>query len=289
MTDAGTLSICATPIGNLGDITIRVLETLKTVDFIAAEDTRHSRKLLDHYGIKKPLVSYHEHNEKQRTAELILRLKKGENAALISDAGMPGISDPGQILISKCVEEGLRIDVLPGPNAALTALVLSGLPTDSFVYLGFLPTNRGERKRILARMKDLPFTSIFYEAPHRLTRTLEDMLEVLDDRETVVTRELTKLHQTVHRGTLSSLLRTFRDNPAKGECCLLLAPYQEIQKEGQPEDWLKDLEVLESEGQDSKEAMKVVAKKYGISKRDIYKAKLNHEQSELNMNNKKRR
>lgn len=274
MPEKGTLYVCATPIGNLGDITLRVLETLKKVDFIAAEDTRHSRKLLDHYQIKTPLVSYHEHNEKHRTTELITRLKAGENWALISDAGMPGISDPGEVLINACMKENINIDVLPGANAAITALVLSGMPTDSFVYLGFLPSNRGERKRVLKTMTELPYTSIFYEAPHRITRTLEDILEVLGDRETVVAREITKLHQSVHKGLTSEILDQFQAIPPKGECCLLLAPFVQEIEQGQPSDWLEELRKLEIEGKDSKEAMKIIAKKRGISKREIYNARL---------------
>lgn len=274
MTEEGIMYICPTPIGNLGDITLRVIETLKSVDFIAAEDTRHSRKLLTHYDIKTPLLSYHQHNERHRAAELIHRLKKGEKGALISDAGMPGISDPGQILIKQCLEEGIRIDVLPGPNAALTALVLSGLPTDSFIYMGFLPTHNGQRKRILTNISKLPYTIILYEAPHRLIRTLKDILEILGDRETVVARELTKLHQTVYRGLTSELLAELENSSPKGECCLLLAPYDQKTLEGEPSEWLEELNKLESEGKENKEAMKEVARKYGISKREIYKAKL---------------
>lgn len=282
MLEKGILYVCATPIGNLGDITIRVLKTLKDVDFIAAEDTRHSRKLLEHYSIKTSLVSYHEHNEKHRTGELITRLQEGQNGALISDAGMPGISDPGSILIRKCLEENIKIDVLPGPNAAITALVLSGMPTDSFVYLGFLPLNKGDRKKKLEEAGILPYTIVFYEAPHRLTRTLKDILETIGDREGAVARELTKLHQTVHRGKISELLTGFQVTPPKGECCLLLAPYQEKKVEGTSSDWLMDLERLESQGRDSKEAMKEVAKKYGISKREIYKARLDDQNVEEN-------
>ncbi|MGI6450550.1 MAG: 16S rRNA (cytidine(1402)-2'-O)-methyltransferase [Desulfitobacteriia bacterium] len=277
MAEAGLLSICATPIGNLSDITLRVLETLKTVDFIAAEDTRHSRKLLNHYGIKTPLLSYYQHNERQRTAEIIQRLKKGENGALISDAGMPGISDPGQVLIQQCLAENIKIDVLPGPNAALTALVLSGMPTESFLYLGFLPSGKGERRQALAKVAELPYTLIFYEAPHRLLRTLEDILEILGEREAVVARELTKLHQTVHRGLISELLAEFRAVPVKGECCLLLAPYVEPPKASNPAVWLEELKKLETAGVDTKEAMKTVALEYGIRKRDIYQARLEDE------------
>ena len=276
MVEKGALYVCPTPIGNLADITLRVLDTLKQVDFIAAEDPRHSRKLLAHYKIKTLLISYHEHNERQRAAELIARLQQGQSGALISDAGMPGISDPGSVLIRQCIEKGIKIDVLPGPNAALTALVLSGMPTDSFLYLGFLPSKKKERQKILAEIAELPYTIILYEAPHRLQRTLQDILEVLGDREVAVARELTKLHQTVHRGAASDLLAEFEQTPAKGECCLLIAPAkgQEQVLKNQATDWLRDLEKLEAEGVTGKEALRLVAQKYGIGKNAIYKAKL---------------
>jgi len=275
MPETGTLFVCATPIGNLGDITLRVLEKLKEVDFIAAEDTRHSRKLLDHYKIRKPLISYHQHNERQRASEIIARLKNGEKAALVSDAGMPGISDPGQILIRQCLQEDITVDVLPGPNAAITALVLSGMPTDSFLFIGFLPPKKGERLEKIKKLSTIPHTVIFYEAPHKLTRTLQDILEVVGDRQTVVARELTKIHQSVYRGTVSQLLEKFQTGLPRGECCLLLAPYEEIIENSEPTDWLGEIARLESEGFDNKEAMKIVARKYGIPKRDIYKARIN--------------
>lgn len=274
MVESGTLYICPTPIGNLGDMTLRVLETLRQVDFIAAEDTRHSRKLLDHYKIDTALLSYHEHNERLRTEEIIARLRQGHNGALISDAGMPGISDPGEILIKRCIAEELKIDVLPGPNAAVTALVLSGLPADSFLYLGFLPMPKGERKRRIEQFARLPYTVVLYEAPHRLTRTLEDIKQVVGARNVVVTRELTKIHQSVYRGSIDQLIEKFRQTPPKGECCLLLEPYTESIDQGNPQMWLADLEKLQADGMDSKEAMKMVAKRYGISKRDIYKENL---------------
>lgn len=275
MPESGTLSICATPIGNLGDITLRVLETLKTVDFIAAEDTRHSRKLLDHYHIKTTLISYHEHNEKTRSEELIAILREGKNGALISDAGMPGISDPGYVLINRCRDEGIKIDVLPGANAALTALILSGMPADNFLFLGFLPSAKGERRKILKGIVDVPYTIIFYEAPHRITHTLEDILTILGDRKTAIARELTKMHQTVHRGLTSELLQELSVGHVKGECCLILAPEEKAIDPGEPSLWLRDLEELEKQGVDSKQAMKTVAKKYGLSKSVIYKARLN--------------
>jgi len=270
----GTLYVCATPIGNLGDITLRVLDILRSVNFIAAEDTRHSRKLLEHYAIKTPLISYHQHNERQRTGEIMAKLKEGQNVALISDAGMPGISDPGQILIKACIDEDIGVDVLPGPNAAITALVLSGMPTDSFLYIGFLPVKRGERQKILQNIKEVMSTVIIYEAPHKLSRTLQDIWDILGDRQAAVVRELTKIHQTVYRGRVSELLPKFAVVP-KGECCLILAPPPKKQETGSAASWLADLESLEATGMSSKEARKIVSQKYGVAKREIYKAILN--------------
>lgn len=274
MLQQGTLFVCPTPIGNLQDITLRVLDTLKKADLIAAEDTRHSRKLLNHYDISTHLLSYHEHNERKRLGEILDKLKDGKNVALISDAGMPGISDPGHVLIKKCQEENIKVDVLPGPNAALTALVLSGMPTDSFVYLGFLPTVKSERRKILERASTLTHTLIFYEAPHKMIRTLQDILEIMGDRKAVVTRELTKIHQNVHRGGVSLLIEEFKTKPPKGECCLLVEAYEEIIERGEPLLWLRDMKQIVLEGKDKKEAMKIVAKKFGISRRDVYKASL---------------
>jgi len=274
MLKQGTLFICATPIGNLEDITLRVLKTLKEADFIAAEDTRHSRKLLNHYDIKVPLISYHQHNEKQRSEELITRLKKGETGALISDAGMPGISDPGEILIKRCLEENINLDVLPGPNAALTALVLSGMPADAFLFLGFLPAKKSDRSKVLEQAASLSYTLILYVAPHKLTRTLREILETMGDRRAALTRELTKIHQTVYRATISKLLEEFQETPPRGECCLLLEPYTQENEPGDPSVWLADLEKTIMEGKSKMEAMKTVAQKYGVSKREIYKAAL---------------
>lgn len=272
--EKGTLYVCPTPIGNLGDITLRVLEVLREADVIAAEDTRHSRKLLEHFGITTPLTSYHQHNEKGKAPELIRRLQGGDVIALISDAGMPGISDPGQEVIRMCLSEKIPVDVLPGPNAGLTALVLSGLPNDHFIFHGFLPSTKSARRRELQGYAKLPFTQIFYEAPHRLVDTLADLLEVCGDREAVVVRELTKLHQTVHQGQLENLLAEFQMNTPRGEICVLLAPYKEVPLQGGPEDWKKEVEAGINQGLQPKEAMKCVAQKYGISKREVYKAVL---------------
>ncbi|ADY54543.1 Ribosomal RNA small subunit methyltransferase I [Syntrophobotulus glycolicus DSM 8271] len=273
----GSLYICATPIGNLSDVTLRVLDTLKKVHFIAAEDTRHSRILLNHYGIKVPLLSYHEHNERKRAEEIIEALKSGQDVALISDAGMPAISDPGQILIKRCQEEKISVDVLPGPNAALTALVLSGISTEHFLYLGFPPAGKSERRKLLEKIKELRFTLIFYEAPHRLLDTLQVMHTMLEDREAAVVRELTKIHQTVHKGKISELIQEFEQKAAKGECCIIISPAEDIQDHGDPDLWVKEYQDLKTQGMPPTEAMKRIAKKYGVSKREIYKATLDNE------------
>lgn len=278
--EKGTLYVCATPIGNLGDITLRVLEVLRGVDLIAAEDTRHSRKLLEHFGISTPLTSYHEHNEKGKAQQLVRRLQGGEAIAIISDAGMPGISDPGQEVIRLCLAEKVPVDVLPGPNAGLTALVLSGLPNEHFLFHGFLPSTQSARKRELLGYAKLPFTQIFYEGPHRLVDTLTNLLEICGDREAAVVRELTKLHQTVHRGQLSFLLEEFQVTPPRGEICILLAPYREQPAQGGAEEWQKEVEEAIHQGLKPSEAMKQVARKYGISKRDVYQATLEGKEAE---------
>ncbi len=274
MVQGGTLYICGTPIGNLGDITLRALEVLKNVDLIAAEDTRHSRKLMDHYGITTPLTSYHEHNEKGKTQELINRLEKGEAIALISDAGMPGISDPGQVVIQECLTRGIPVDVLPGANAALTALLLSGMPTEHFIFHGFLPAQGSQRKKELLNYAELPFTQIFYESPHRLRGTLKDMLEIFGSREGAVIREITKIHQSVHRGNLSELLKEFEENNPRGEICILTAPFEPVLPVGGREEWQEEVDVLLKQGMKPNVAMKEVAQKYGVSKREVYQALL---------------
>jgi 16S rRNA (cytidine1402-2'-O)-methyltransferase len=274
---SGALYVCATPIGNLGDITLRVLDILREVDLIAAEDTRHSRKLLDHFGIKTPLTSYHEHNEKGKAQELVSKLQSGASIALISDAGMPGISDPGKEVIQLCLEEGVTVDVLPGANAGLTALILSGMPNEHFLFHGFLPSHAGTRKKELANYARLPFTQIFYEGPHRLVDTLEDLAEVFGEREAAVVRELTKLHQSVHKGSLQELIDEFRLNSPRGEICILTAPYNEPLPTGGAEEWRQEVDALVRFGLKPNEAMKDVARKYGVSKREVYQAVLEQE------------
>lgn len=274
MLTKGTLYVCATPIGNLGDITLRVLDTLREVDLIAAEDTRHSRKLLQRYQINTPMISYHEHNEKKKSMELVEKLKSGQTIALISDAGLPGISDPGTEVINLCRAENIPVDVLPGANAALTALVLSGMPADHFSFHGFLPSSAGARNRGLEFLANLPQTQIFYEAPHRLVATLKAISEYFGDREAVVVRELTKLHQQVHRGSAIELKEFFEEIEPRGECCIIVAPYVSVKPTGGPEKWRLEVKERVNQGLSKKDAMKEVAKLYGVKKSEVYQALL---------------
>lgn len=216
------LFLVPTPIGNLGDITLRALEVLKSADVVAAEDTRHSGHLLQHFEIQKPLVSYHEHNEARRTQELIERLRKGETVAVISDAGMPGISDPGARLLAACIAEGLPYTVLPGPSAVITGLIGSGFPADAFYYGGFLPPKSGGRERELAAAAARQETSVFYESPHRLSKTLEAAVRILKDRPVCVARELTKTFEEYRTGTAAELLAHYTAHPPKGEITFLV-------------------------------------------------------------------
>src|SRR3954463_3832699 len=218
------LFIVATPIGNLDDITLRALEVLKSADLIAAEDTRHSGNLLRHFEIRKPLVSYHEHNEAMRSEELARRLAAGENVALITDAGMPGLSDPGARLIRKCIERGLTYTIIPGVSAILTALVGSGLGTESFCFRGFLPVKSGQRERELRVAIESEATSMFFESPYRILKTLTACAELMPDRQVCVARELTKKFEEFRRGTAAELLSHYTSRPAKGEITLVIAP-----------------------------------------------------------------
>lgn len=273
----GILYVCATPIGNLRDITLRVLETLREVDLIAAEDTRHSHNLMQYFQIKTPLTSYHEHNEKKKSLELVERLKDGQTIALVSDAGLPGISDPGCEVIRLCLKEGIPVDVLPGPNAAITALVLSGMPTEHFTFHGFLPSGTGDRKRSLEQLVHLQQTQIFYEAPHRLVATLKGMSEFFGERQAAVVRELTKVHQQVHRGTVLELLETFEKTAPRGECCILIAPFVPLKLIGGAKEWCQEVKAEINQGLSKKDAMKEVAKRYGVRKAEVYQALLDEE------------
>ena len=280
----GKLYLCATPIGNLEDITFRVLRTLKEVDLIAAEDTRHSIKLLNHFDIKTPMTSYHEHNKYDKGRVLVERLLGGTNIALITDAGTPGISDPGEELVRQCYEAGVEVTSLPGPAACITALTMSGMATRRFAFEAFLPADKKEKQVILEELKNETRTIILYEAPHRLVRTLGELLEALGDRKISVCRELTKKYETVFRTTISEALAHYEAEEPKGECVLVIEgkSHEEIQKEKE-QAWetmpIEDhMEKYLSQGIDKKEAMKKVAKDRGISKRDVYQYLMNLEE-----------
>jgi 16S rRNA (cytidine1402-2'-O)-methyltransferase len=217
------LYVVATPIGNLGDITLRALEILKSVDLVAAEDTRHSGILMKHFGIKKPFISYHEHNEAKRTAELVERLAAGENVALITDAGMPGLSDPGLRLIRECIRRDLSFTIIPGPSSILTALVGSGFSTEKFSFRGFLPIKSGQRQRELQAAAESGETIIFFESPYRLTKTLAACIDVMYDRQLCVSRELTKTFEEFRRGDARELLAHYEAHPPKGEIVLVIS------------------------------------------------------------------
>ena len=265
----GTLYLVATPIGNLEDITYRGVRVLREAALIACEDTRHTRKLLEHYGIDGPLLSYHEHNEAERTPELIARLEHGVSVALVSDAGMPLVSDPGYRLVRAAVEHGIRVEPIPGPAALVTALAASGLSTDAFHFGGFLPARSGQRERALAALKDETATLIFYEAPHRILETLADIQKILGPRPVVVARELTKLHEEFLRGAASEVYNILSTRDAiKGEITLLVGRAPEVVEEDTPLE--EAVEACMREGLPRMQAIKTVARRRGLSKSQVY-------------------
>lgn len=273
---AGILYLCATPIGNLEDITYRVLRTLKEVDLIAAEDTRNSIKLLNHFEISTPMTSYHEFNKIEKGYQLVAKLKEGKNIALITDAGTPGISDPGEDIVRICYEEGIEVTSLPGAAACITALTMSGRPTRRFAFEAFLPKDKKERAAVLEELKNETRTIILYEAPHHLLKTVRELLEALGDRELTICRELTKKHEEKIQTTFSALLSYYEEKEPRGEYVLVICgkSREEIVKEQQAS-WEEmtieeHMAHYESKGIDHKEAMKLVAKDRGVSKRDIY-------------------
>lgn len=269
----GTLFICGTPIGNLEDVTIRLLNTLRSVDFIACEDTRHTIKLLNHYQIKKRLLSYHEFSGPEREHYIVRELEAGHDVALVSDAGMPGISDPGQELIRRVIEAGLPVTVVPGPTALTVGLVLSGLDSSLFVFQGFLPSRSRERVAQLTQLKDEKRTMVFYEAPHRLLATLVDMLEILGDRRLAVCRELTKIHEEVLRLSISEALQNFRERRPRGEIVLVVEGRKEEKMDSKSiEEAAREVLDLIEAGRNKKEALKIKASQYGFKKSELYKA-----------------
>lgn len=272
----GKLYLCATPIGNLGDITYRCVEVLKSVDLIAAEDTRRTLGLLNHLEIEKPLTSYFEHNKKEKGAYLISEMKNGKNIALVSDAGTPAISDPGEDLVKMCIEAGIDIVPVPGAVAGINALISSGFPTQRFTFEGFLTVNKRGRTEHLKSLVNEQRTMIFYEAPHKLMSTLRDMLAILGDRRIALCREITKIHEEFYRTTLSEAIMKYEENPPRGEFVLVIEGKnaEEIAAESE-ERWqcmsISDhVEMYIKQGMSEKDALKAVAKDRGVSKRDIY-------------------
>lgn len=280
---AGMLYLCATPIGNLKDMTPRVVETLKEVDLIAAEDTRNSIKLLNHFEIKTPMTSYHEFNKVEKALYLVSLLESGKNIALITDAGTPAISDPGEVLVKECHKAGITVTSLPGACAMITALTLSGLNTRRFCMEGFLPADKKEKKEILEELKSESRTMILYEAPHRLVKTLTELYETLGNREIALCRELTKKFESVVATTILDALKFYEENEPRGEYVLVIeGKSREEKKQEMIEEWEKmsieeHVAFYETQGVDHKEALKKVAKDRGVSKRDIYQYLINNE------------
>ncbi len=269
-----SLYIVSTPIGNLEDITLRAIRVLREVDLIAAEDTRHTRNLLNKYGIETPLTSYHDHNKEEKAPVLVERMLEGKSVALVSDAGTPGISDPGYFLINLAIDQRIPVIPVPGATAAIAALSISGLPTDSFVFEGFLPAKHLARLRRLQGLLTEERTIIFYEAPHKIIKTVEDMLEVFGDRKAVVTRELTKVHEEVVRGTLSEVLKRLREGTVKGEFTVIVhGASSELRKQDiDTAAYLKNLMIHRHLGK--KEAIIVAAEELGLPKKEVYKESL---------------
>lgn len=268
----GTLYLIATPIGNLEDISLRALRILKEADLIACEDTRQSRKLLDHYGIAKPLVSYHEHNERERAQELVEKLQQGSTIALITDAGMPGISDPGYRVVKLTAENGISIVPVPGPSAVIAALAASGLPSDAYEFRGFLPAKAGPRRTVLEEIHRVQHTVIFYETPHRILEALEDIVQILGpERPLVIARELTKLHEEFIRGAAAEVLQVARGRELKGEITLLVGKSTGDTSAQQPDLRTRLEQIMREQKIDEKAALKILAKEQGSSKSELYR------------------
>ena len=286
---AGVLYLVGTPIGNLGDLSPRAAEILGAVDFIAAEDTRVTLKLLNHFGIKKPLLSYYEHNKVESAAVILPRLLGGESCALVSDAGMPAISDPGEALVRLCAEQGIEVHSVPGPSAVVTALALSGLPTQRFTFEGFLSTANKSRKEHLESLRQEHRTLVIYEAPHKLVETLSDLLEVLGDRDIALCRELTKLHEEVIRTTISQALERYRQDRPRGEFVLVIrgAPVEKGPRLAL-EEALDMVERYRSDGRSLKEAARLAAADSGQSRNDLYHAALVREREKETLSSGKK-
>jgi 16S rRNA (cytidine1402-2'-O)-methyltransferase len=271
---SGRLILCGTPIGNLEDTSQRALRVLGEADVVACEDTRRTRKLLTHFGVHaRDLVSYHDANERRRARDLVERVKSGDTVVLVSDAGMPGVSDPGYLLVRACIEAGLPVEVVPGPSAAISALVVSGLPAGRFVFEGFLPRRPADRRRHLEDLADDPRTIVCYESPHRIVDTLGDMLHVLGDRPACLARELTKMHEEVRRAELSELLRSVVEDPPRGEIVMVVGgAIHEHKQTATPDELADRAQRLMDGGMERRAAMATVAKQEGVSKRVVFDA-----------------
>ena len=266
----GKLYLVATPIGNLQDTSTRMLETLEKVDYIAAEDTRNTGRLLDYFDISTKLISFHDHNSRARIPEIIALLKEGYDLAQVSDAGLPCISDPGHDLVKAAITENIIVVSVPGPSAGISALIASGLAPQPHIFFGFLPRKKGQQKDFFESKKAYPETQIFYESPHRVKSTLENMLEVYGDRQVVLVRELTKIYEEYQRGLISELLEAIGDEPLKGECLLIVDGASEEKAEKSEEELLAEIDFLIETGSQKSKAIKEVAKKYGLNKSDLY-------------------
>jgi 16S rRNA (cytidine1402-2'-O)-methyltransferase len=274
--DPGTLYVVSTPIGNLEDITLRALKILKNVDLIAAENTRHTRELCSHYGIKRRLVSYHQHNSKSRGPELIEKLKKGLDIALVSNAGTPAVSDPGVLLINRALEEGIRVSPIPGPSAAIAAMSACGLNADRFLFLGFLSSKANKRKKEIKDLIYEPVTMVFYEAPHRIKAMLKDLYDILGDRYVVILREMTKVYEEIIRGPLGLILEDFEDHPLKGEFTVIVAAKQKGSDEGLPTDKTKEMiKGLLQNNMGVKQVAEHLSQEFGLNYRTVYREGLN--------------
>jgi 16S rRNA (cytidine1402-2'-O)-methyltransferase len=271
--DKGKLYVVATPIGNLEDITYRAVRILREADLIACEDTRQTRKLLEHYGIEKPTVSYHDHNEQQRAQELVAKLQEGLSIAQVSDAGMPGVSDPGYRLVNLAIEKGITVVPVPGASALVSALAASGLPTDAFEFRGFLPAKSGQRRTVLESLREVQHTVIFYEAPHRILESLHEIAGILGaGRQVVIARELTKLHEEFIRGTAGEILKRLDGRELRGEITLLIGKAENVDHATRGADLPARLkEIMELEQLDEKAALKALAKEQGLPKSELYR------------------
>jgi 16S rRNA (cytidine1402-2'-O)-methyltransferase len=271
---SGKLVLCGTPIGNLDDLSPRAVKALESADIIACEDTRRTRKLLSHFGLRaRELIVYHEGNERQKARDLTARIARGQTVVLVSDAGMPGLSDPGYRLVTACIEAGIDVAIVPGPTAVITALAVSGLPPARFVFEGFLPRKQGDRRRRLLELRAEPRTIVFYESPHRIEACLGDLLDCLGDRPACLARELTKLHEEVRRGSLAELCRSVRADPLRGEIVVVVggAVREHFEEPGAPELARRARQLME-EGLNRKEALADVAREAGVPKRKVFDA-----------------